>query len=218
MNRPSQWLRRRAGLTLLEAICVTAIVAMMLALLMGIVTATVRETNSARATMHSQRVATGVERVIRQDMAGACAVPDKKLSSFVGRPASSYEVEPAMEFFTLHTLGGRPGIIRRVAYSLRRSETDTPDEETYVLFRQESPYTPGEPLPDSPRELLASGIVGCDLRFYDGTQWQESWKRDALPVLVRATLALRDETGSESRSIFFFAPVADNDGNPLPPT
>ncbi len=206
--------RRRAGLTLLEVVCVIAITGVMMGALLGAVTMTARGVTDLRRTMRSQRLVTGIERLLRHDLSSACAVREPKLPSFIGRPAPSLSGEPVLEFFTTRTLSDRPeGAIQRVSYTLRRSEDD---EETYDLFRRESAYAPGKKVSAAPEERLASGIALFDAQFHDGTLWREQWERNALPDSVRVVLTLRDRVGEEDEAVLSFSFLCDRNTDPLP--
>jgi len=93
-----------------------------------------------------------------------------------------------------------PGDLVQVAYNLEPSET----ANTYVLVRRHR--TP--PSPDGDRtdltveEVVAEGLSGLDLTYYDGTEWLDSWDTTldteaGLPLAVRITIVFEDANGRD---------------------
>lgn len=93
-----------------------------------------------------------------------------------------------------------PGDLVQVAYSLEPAATGN----TFVLIRRHR--TP--PSPDGDRtdltveEVVAEGLSGLDLSYYDGTEWLDSWDTTldteaGLPLAVRITIVFQDANGRD---------------------
>jgi prepilin-type N-terminal cleavage/methylation domain-containing protein len=206
--------RRRAGLTLLEVLCVTAIAAIMMGAMLGAVTVTARGAKETRAVMRAQRVAGGVERILRRDLTLACALRAGRNETFIGRPTSDVTYEPVMEFFTLNSLADAPDtIVRRVAYTLKPSEED---ETRFDLYRRETPYHPNQPPAEVPDERLAAGILAFAAQYHDGALWRDQWQRDALPHMLRLTLTLETTPTRTTEMTLLYSFVTDPNIDPAP--
>jgi type II secretion system protein J len=210
---------RQPGLTLIEVICALAIAAMLMATLMGSLTLTARAMTEAGQYARQRRVEAGLERILRHDLSAAIQPDAKNVVAFNGQPTAPSDIseEPCLEFFTTAHLSpdapaGGTGITD-VTYVLR---TDGGAQGKQVLLRRETEYTPGKTPPYCPLERLAGGITSWQLRFYDGAQWRNDWKRNSLPVAVRLDLSFE---GEERQSLIemTFAPMATADANPPTP-
>ena len=198
----------RAGVTLLEILCVVAIAAMLMVTIFGTLSMTVSGIAQARETMRRARAASGLERILRRDLAGVYAATAPNLPCFGGRGEGVAADSPRFEFYTLSTLAPTErrsdAVIRRVEYALRASESRP---GTLDLFRLERPWTPGKPLPDAQAERLASGITDWKAAFYDGGAWREQWRREQVPFAVRLEISFDEQVGGARRvEKLIFAP------------
>jgi hypothetical protein len=208
--------KESVGLTLVEMICVTGIAAIMMGALLGTVTITARGSNEVRSVMRLQRLTSGVERVLREDLALVCALRAADVQTFVGRPLLEYSYGPVMEFFTLNSLAdGAGGAARRVAYSLKAVEGEGEAPETYELYREETPWRTGEAT-EVPAERLASGIRLFSAEYYDGVYWRDQWQLTSLPDMVRITLTVSGEGGRTIEESFTFTPYVRSSEDPSP--
>jgi len=216
MIRHGHQLKDSGGLTLIEMICVTAIAAIMMGALLGTVTITARGSNEMRSAMRLERLASGVERVVRDDLALVCALRSADVQTFTGRPPLEYSYGPIMEFFTLNSLADDAGgAVRRVAYSLRAVEGEGEAPETYELYREETPWRTGEAT-EVPAERLASGIRHFNAEYYDGVYWHDQWQLTSLPDMVRITLTAGGEGGRTIEESFVFTPYVRSSDDPSP--
>jgi hypothetical protein len=204
-------------MTLIEVLCVTAIAAIMMGALLGTVTITARGTKEVRSVMRLQRTAGGIERILREDLALVCALRSGGVQTFVGRAQSEYAQAPVMEFFTLNSLANDPeDAMRRVSYSLKRTEEDGELLETFDLFREERPWRARDEAAPAPAERLASGIQLFSAQYYDGTSWHDQWQLTTLPDMVRVNVTLGGEDERTTEETFIFCPYIQSSEDPTP--
>ena len=212
--------RAVSGLTLLEALCTLAIVAMVMSAVLGVLTTTVRGFERAGTGLRRTRLTAGLVRVMGRDMASATAVRTKEIAALQGGAGLSDGSSAALAFFTTHSFSPRPmpspSGLRRVAYILR---PDSDGESTFTLFRRERPYVPGraDADGDAADERLIEGLTSWRLRFYDGSEWHDGWQRVTLPYLVRLDVAFETlADGTPAIETLYLAPKTDPDGDLTP--
>jgi len=207
----------RSAFTLIEALCTLAIVALILSATFGALTMTVRSVERARETLRRSRVTSGIARVLRRDFNAVCGASEKKLPAL---EAGGFGNGTRLAFFSTRSLalrgsGGTPGLYR-IEYTLRPSDR-LPG--LYQVLRMETPYTVGKPLDRSrsAAERLADGVSFWRLRFYDGTEWHDQWKRKKLPTSVRLDIAIGEaDVAPERAQSLYFVPLVSPEADPLP--
>ncbi len=76
------------------------------------------------------------------------------------------------------------------------------------------PTTIRDPLPGAasePVEVVGPTVCGLALRYWDGTQWQDTWDssaQDLIPAAIEVVLAMRDADGEIRRLSTVVAPLA----------
>jgi len=209
-----------SGLTLVEALCVLAIVGLIMGAVLSTLEATVSGFQRARATLRDARLAQGIATLFRADLAEAVSIRSAEISALRGGGTGGV----MLAFFTKHSAFplGRPsgsGVFR-VEYIMEESE-ERPG--VFSLFRRESPHIPGrEPASGTTAEgeRVADGLAAIRLRFFDGTQWYDSWQRMTMPYMIRMDFGLAgDEAEPRGETTAYFTPVAsaDVDATPLTP-
>lgn len=202
--------RAHAGMTLLEVIVATSVLAMIgLMMLTGFTqTGRMRDRLSARMD-RDQQARTAFLRLSR-DLRGsflsahvnaANPAQNNVLTAFVGREGSNGDTLE-ITAFTHRRLrrGAHEGDACEVGY--RVVDRRNAQRATYDLMRRETTRVDTDPLRGGTLDLLVQDVTMFDLKFYDETtaQWTESWNTMSasgqparLPQRVRMLLELRDE-------------------------
>ena len=93
------------------------------------------------------------------------------------------------------------GDIRRVELSCEPAA----DGEGMILVRRVSRYLLATRVEEPPEEVLCRGVRSFDLKYYDGTDWQDSWdssaRSNALPLAVQVTLELAAKDGRDADGV-----------------
>ena len=217
----SETARKVLGLTLVEALCVLAIAGLIMVAVLGALEATVSGIRRGRAALRDARLAHGIAALLSADFAEAASIRTADTPAFIGGGGTGPGGGPMLAFFTRHSAFpmSRPsgsGVFR-VEYILEENEERA---GVFSLFRRESPYLPGrEEVPggEGEAERVAEGLTAVRLRFFDGTQWYDSWQRMALPHMMRVQYGMAGE-GAEPRweTECFLAPVASADVDVTP--
>ena len=212
---------RCAAFTLLEVVCVLAITSIVLATVFGVLSTTVRTIRGTREILRENRVVSGIGRVLRRDFNSAYRERDEGLYTVTGGGEVAPEGGVSLAFFTTHSFlarGRHPAVaLSRVEYILQPSER-MPDR--YEIVRKETPHALGRGASPggSVAERLADGLTLWRVRFHDGVEWRDEWRRNKLPTALRLDLAFGDagEDVQETCTLFF-SPLADPDVDPLSP-
>jgi type II secretory pathway component PulJ len=212
---------RTAGcFTLFEALCVLAVVGLLLAAATAALSSTVRSFTAGRAALREARIFAGVERTLRRDLSSACALRVDDLPAFVARGSGSGGTTSRIEFFTTNSpLSGETKAaspVRRVEYEARASER-FPGRT--ALFRRETAFDLVERRLDAPgpAEALADDLAGCDFAVWAGREWTGEWSRPGLPAAVRVQIEMpREGTDGPARYVFVSATGVTPDADPMP--
>ena len=174
----------RRGFTLIEVVLAVALMALVLALIQGVYTGTVRSRNrSADQTRDVHQVALILDR-IATEVSAAYAAPSRTQTTGL-RVETDADGNSTLVFTSLlpPIPGVRPDGGTEVGYALE------PDDEGVLrLVRWEDPY-PGEQA-DAPSPYpVMEGVLRFRVRCFDGDNWVEEWdsrEREEGPVLPRA--------------------------------
>ncbi|HWP35646.1 MAG TPA: type II secretion system protein GspJ [Thermodesulfobacteriota bacterium] len=185
---------RRAGVTLVELLIATAILAVIMAIVASSLAATLRIRDAAdRRTEVTHGARTVLDR-IAQDLASAFVRPADG-----ARPALPFLVEDGeldgqpRDRLTFATYGRPLGRTERasdqalVQYELAVS----PDRRQRWLVRRQADQLDPERLAETPADVLAEGVLAFEVQVYDDRagEWRREW-RDAgrLPRAVAVTI------------------------------
>ncbi len=207
-----------SGFTLLEMVAAIAIGAILLVTLAGVLNITVRGTVQMRGIMRQARLQSGVARILGRDLALAFKSGEKGLA-FIGQSPDGNGLILEFTSQSSYDPGSAPpaGLVR-VEYSLASSERFSGAAE---LRRREMPHIPGKP-PDRSKaqpEPLADGVTDVSLAFYDGMRWEEQWRRDTLPPLIKLELRFAENAADPQlspRIAYYFRPCVDPAAPALP--
>lgn len=210
------------GLTLLEALCTLALLAMVMAALFGVLRLASGGSARSREVLRRARVVSGIGRIMGRDFFTAWNHGDANMPALHGGrvPLSSDGVR--LVFFCTHTLATEPKYspsgVRRVEYLLKESETT---DGRYDLFRRETPYTADKPLDRSlsQTERLATGLATWRMRFSDAEEWHDEWRRDYLPQEARLEWVFAsDDAAANEVEVFYFSPQVSVEVDAFPVT
>lgn len=153
-----------------------------------------RGTNRSRLSFQ----ATFVGDMLARELRGAFEMETDKYACFKGE-------ETSVEFFTV---AGRAGQcawpVRHVRYWFERDSVESFDGAIYV---EVLPFAGTVPLVDeAAREVLAEGVCGFGIRYYQNGRWEEKWQAEGLPRAVEIHAEIATDDGRERQS---FAICAD---------
>lgn len=99
-----------------------------------------------------------------------------------------------VRFFTMSHRTVRPdqpeSDLRQVEFAVMESED--PDAAGAMLMRRTDPTLNAEPDAGGVVERIAENVVGFDVRYHDGIEWQDDWPttREDWPAAVRVRLTI----------------------------
>jgi type II secretion system protein J len=191
---------RRGGFTLLELIVAMAMVAILATSLYASLRIAFRAQASAERAIEPVRTASVALDLIRADLENAIPPGDVLAGSFVGTDGTDdrgldgddlvfYGTSDAPE----HPSGN--GEIKSIELMVI-----VPDGSSdHVLVRHVTRNLLSQIEVDPDEEVICRGVSGFNLRYYDGTQWLDTWEssqqENKLPAAVEVTLEL-DRPGS----------------------
>lgn len=181
---------RARGFTLLEVLAATALVAMLAASLYGALSAALTARESAGRTVELMRACEGAMAVLREEIQAA-AVPTVK-HPFTGTKGSDFtgDLNDNLSFYgTGGDLEGDDpvGDIRLVEFAC---ETD--ESGTLSLVRRVTTNLLATQTVEPRQDTVCRNVRSLTLRYFDGTDWQESWDSatvsNAAPLAVEVTM------------------------------
>jgi type II secretion system protein J len=210
--------RQSRGFTLLELLVATA----MMAVLAGSLYATLQTAFKARRTAYAAvadiRAAELAVELVRTDLTSAVGPRGILAGGFLGEDAIDRSGQP-MDALMLHcTAGGAEDTSG--AGDVRMIELEcSPDEsgQGMTLVRRVTRYLLATLVAEPPEEVLCRNVRSLDLKYFNGTDWQDAWdsadQGDNLPLAVKVTLELlpdpdRDEEAGYVVSRIFTIPCA----------
>ncbi len=195
----------RQAFTLIELVVAMAIVAIMAVSLYASVRIAFKSQASAEAAVEPSRTAELAMEFIRQDLDNACppagnngqiALATGRLcGDFIGNDSlgNNNKDSDDLNFFTTAEAAEHPsanGEVKNVELLI----TSTQNSADQVLVRRVTRNLLSALVPTPDEEVLCRGVVGFNLRYYDGTTWNDSWDStavsNALPTAVEVTLEL----------------------------
>ncbi len=162
---------------------------------------------------------------LRADIQQACLTPDSDRSWFIGTD----ETDDDQSIDTLRLVTRSHRVPLRALESEDSWESQTrhadwsavtygmapaTDEQPAGLFRRELLPPGTDPLEEvGETEILSAEVSGVNFRYFDGTEWQDSWDTQnqnagTLPKAVEVTLTLGSEQeGEEPRTLLAAFPI-----------
>lgn len=185
---------RRAGFTLLEVMLTLGILASILAMIYGILYATLKTRQKVDDAMGRQKLVPALFKVMEEDFTTAF-LPNTDSQFFVGKdqvfgstPVDRIDFVAARTSFDPETQSIAD--LTEVGYQLKRND-DFP--EWYRLLRREDPFVDNDPLTGGTLTELHDKVISLDVRYFDGKDWLKAWdskEKKGLPQGVRIDVTL----------------------------
>lgn len=214
------------GFTLLEVIVAMAVVAMIAAALFASLTVAFRARQSAERGLAHIRQARVTMDLLGKDLQGALPPTGILAGAFIAQPDATGQEMDSLEFFSVAPPGPAiegAGDVQRVLLSVMTpeelaepiTEPDTLDAREqgpslkpltdinspqYLLVRSVTRRLLAPVTPQPSRQVIARHVRAFVVRFYDGTQWLDTWDSttldNTLPLAVEITLTIDTPTGN----------------------
>ena len=212
------------GFTLLELVVALFIVAILAGVLANSMYAAFKAKSSAEAAVEPGRTAGLALDFLREDLQNAVTPPPSSTTTgtststaaattavtlagtFVGVDGKGDGGRDADDLIFYSTASGPQhdsgnGEIKMIELTIITPPNST--ERALVRRVTSNLLTLGTVTTPTDDEILCRGVAGFNLRYYDGTQWKDSWDStqlsDELPVAVEVTLTL-ERPGSVGRT------------------
>ena len=198
-------MRRRSAFTLLELILALGMVAMLaLTLYLGL-TVTVRARERALSSVAPVRTALVAADLIRQDLESVLPCKQLLAGPFIGTSQSGADV---VDFFCLGSdvsWHATPDALKQQGSGIAPASVDVPwsegprhvvlylntDTQPPSLVRSVTRNLLAPTVPPPDEEILCRNVRSFTVRYFDGTDWQDSWDSttvgDILPQAVELT-------------------------------
>lgn len=190
------------GFTLLELLVATAMTAVLAGSLYATLHIAFKARRGADAAVGQMRRAELAVELIRTDIESAVLPIGILAGEFLGEDETGRAGRP-MDSLVLHcTAGGAAqtegtGDVRMVELSCEPAE----DGMSTVLVRRVTRYLLATTVEEAEPEVICRGVRTLDLKYYDGTDWQDSWdsttRDNTLPLAVEVTMELVAEDATE---------------------
>jgi prepilin-type N-terminal cleavage/methylation domain-containing protein len=211
---------RNSGFTLIELIVAMGMVAILSVSLYASLRIAFKAKDSAEKTIEPPRTAELAMEFIRTDLQNAmspnpAAAAAQTAANAIGGTGSSTAIPSALAGSFVGT-DGTDGRGRDADDLIFYSTADSPLHATvaadikmvelavvqpqgsndYVLVRRVTPNLLAPTTPNPDEEVLCRGVAGFNLRYYNGSDWSDSWDStqtqfdNTIPVAVEVTLQL----------------------------
>ena len=195
-EKSPQW-QRQGGFTLIEILVSISIIAITLATVYGVfssVSSAKERLDQDSETYHKARV---IFDRFGRELHGAYLSSANKDSLLMGEKDTLDNVT-----FSFSTTAASPLSSTGTGYALVTytvTDDNEADDGSKVLLRSEKPLLSEEDSSSLRVMRLAPGINYFNLRFYDGSSWQDSWDSSSkgLPSLVEIEIRITDARGQE---------------------
>lgn len=199
-------MRQTRGFTLLEMLVAIAMVAIITASLYSALYVGFRAQRSATRAVEPARAATLTLQLLEQDIEGAMSPTGILAGQFLGTDAQGLDGADGLSFYSSANVptDGESGADTRHVEFVVAAALD--DAQPALLRRVTSNLLPSN-APLIREQVLCRNVKAFSLRYYDGTQWLDSWdstvQGDLLPlgveVQIEFTLPVTDLRDSEAR-------------------
>lgn len=199
-------MRQTRGFTLLEMLVAIAMVAIITASLYSALYVGFRAQRSATRAVEPARAATLTLQLLEQDIEGAMSPTGILAGQFLGTDAQGLDGADGLSFYSSANVpsDGESGADTRHVEFVVAAALD--DAQPALLRRVTSNLLPSN-APLIREQVLCRNVKAFNLRYYDGTQWLDSWdstaQGDLLPlgveVQIEFTLPVTDLRDTEAR-------------------
>jgi general secretion pathway protein J len=182
----------RRGFTLLEMLVALAIIAVLAGALYASLRTGLQAQQRAEASVAPARTAMLALEMVGVSLESAPPPTGVLAGAFIGED----ETEEGGDVVSFFAAGGaaaaeRAGI-RKIEIALRADERETGRK---MLVRRVTANLLAPKTPEPAEEVLCRDVLGLNLRYFDGTDWVDSWdsttRDNTLPFAVEATLRIR---------------------------
>ncbi len=204
--------RRRHAFTLLELLVAIAIVGIISVSLFASMGIAFRARSSAEAAVEPPRTAQVAFDIIRDTLYSAMPPRGILAGAFVGTDGTDGAGNPGDDlvfYGTADALSHPEGANGEVKWIELTSTVQDGSTET-VLVRRTVGNLLATTTENPDEEVICRGIAGFNLRYYDGTTWQDQWdstvtaNNNTLPSAIEVTLQLeRPAPGGQTRILTF---------------
>lgn len=240
MTRTQADRRSQAGTTLLEVLVATAVMAMLMVAVLGIVTGTSNARNKIQAESSSRSVGPAILDMLANDVQGVFVYGVENMEGFLGEdkeeagmPADRVNMITTSDSLSYERISAdeeRSSDVCEVGYVL----VSSPNDPRYLALYRREEFTPaGDPYRGGVYRLLYDRVAAFDTRYFAGTgeedeEGEDEWgsaDSQRLPrtmeVLLRVDVSPEGATEpqlEEFRRLIAFAPGTDveiEDATPL---
>jgi len=189
--------RGRGGFTLLEVLLTLGILASILAMIYGVLYATLLARKKVDDAAGKQKLVPALFKVLEEDFSTAfLPVPDGKFfvgqDKFYGSTAvDRVDFLAARSSFDPETQNVSD--LTEVGYQLKQNPDHT---EWYRLLRREDASLDDDPLAGGTLTQLHDKVVAFDIQYFDGKDWVKEWdskEKKGLPQGVKVEIELHPE-------------------------
>lgn len=200
MSRPRRQLR---AFTLLELLVATAMTAVLAGSLYATLHVAFKARRAAIAAVEQMRRAELAVELIWADVEAAVVPRGILAGGFLGEDETEAAGRPSDALMLHCTADGAAetegtGDIRMVELACEPAE----DGEGMILLRRLTLNLLTTTVEEPVEEVLCRGVRSFDLKYFDGTDWQDNWDSAAwdnvLPLAVEVTLELVAQDGASS--------------------
>lgn len=179
------------GFTLLEMLVAIAMVAIITASLYSALYVGFRAQRSATRAVEPARSATLTLQLLEQDLEGAMSPTGILAGQFLGTDANGLDGADGLAFYSSANVpaNGESGSDSRyVEFLVAQAQ----DDQQPALFRRVTSNLLPSSAPLVREQVLCRNVRAFSLRYFDGTQWLESWdsagQGDLLPLGVEVQI------------------------------
>jgi len=189
------------GFTLLEMLVALAMVGLLSAALYMSLSAAMRARSRAEAAIGPARAAALALEMLKQDLEAAPPPRGVLAGALVGvdstMASDTAQGDTLVFYTTAEDAGQRKAGIRRIELLFEPAD----GEAGYALVRAVTDNLLAPQTPDPVKETLCRKVAAFNLRYYDGSSWQDSWDStttgNTLPLAVEAALTVYTPDGEK---------------------
>ena len=192
----------RSAFTLLEMLVALALVGIIAGSLYTSLHIGFKAHESITTSIEPVRRTELAARLIRRDIESAVSPSGLLAGEFVGQNAVGESGRDA-DILVLHSSAHVPETdalacdVRRVELTCEPVQTDMDEDETYAIVRRVTTRLLAPETPTPEVEILCRGIYSFNIRYFDGSDWVDSWdsnaQDNALPLAVEINIELEME-------------------------
>jgi type II secretion system protein J len=190
--------RGRGGFTLVELLLSILILAIMMAIIYGVVVSTVQAAHRIEEIASTSEIGPAILAQVRADLAGAFLPKEGEYFVSQSRSGSTGDRD-RIDFLSSYMAYGSKlefdeptwNSVNEVGYQVQDSKTDA---TVGILYRREDYFPDAEPLKGGRLTEIYDRVRHFHLEYYDGDQWKRDWNSKAqgnkLPRAVKIELKI----------------------------